>query len=112
MAGKQSLEKNNREALFNKHRKSLLNQVNLWYIKDKFAIKTDFSENQALLDYLMVDTMSSTNCEIDDFINRRLLGALGDAHIDIVELKSMQIKYRAINNYYYTAPTWQPNVEW
>lgn len=112
MAGRDNLFNNDRQTLFNKHNDSLINQVDLWYINDKFAIKTEYKEEKALQDYLLKELYKNDDCEITDFLNKKLRGALGDENIDIVNLKTMQTKYRDINNYYYTAPTWQSPTDW
>ena len=111
MAGQQNIFEYDKQALFNKHNESLINQVDLWYINDKFAIKTEYKEEKALQDYLLKEMFTTKNCEIIDFLNKKLRGALGDENIDIVNLKTMQTKYRDINNYYYSAATYE-KVEW
>ena len=112
MAGQQNIFDYNQEALFIKHSKSLMNQVELWYINDKFAIETEYKEEKALRDYLLQDMYKTNDCEVLKFIDKKLKGALGDENIDIVNLKTMQTKYRDINNYYYTAPVWSETVDW
>lgn len=107
MAGRDNIFKNDRQTLFNKHNDSLINQVDLWYINDKFAIKTEYKEEKALQDYLLKEMFATKNCETIDFLNKKLRGALGDENIDIVNLKTMQTKYRDINNYYYSAATYE-----
>ena len=84
-----------------------MNQVELWYINDKFAVKTEYKKKKALQDYLLKEMYSTKNCEVIDFLNKKLRGALGDENIDIVNLKTMQTKYRDINNYYYSAATYE-----
>ena len=111
MAGRDNIFKNDRQTLFNKHNDSLINQVDLWYINDKFTIKTEYKEEKALQDYLLKKMFAAKNCEIIDFLNKKLRGALGDENIDIVNLKTMQTKYRDINNYYYTAANYE-KIEW
>lgn len=111
MAGQHNIFDNNQKNLFNKHNKSLMNQVELWYINDKFAVKTEYKEKKALQDYLLKEMYSTKNCEVIDFLNKKLRGALGDEDIDIVSLKTMQTKYRDINNYYYSATNYE-RVEW
>ena len=111
MVGQENIFEYNKKTLFNKHNKSLINQVDLWYINDKFAIKTEYKEEKALQDYLLKEMFATKNCEIIDFLNKKLRGALGDENIDIVNLKTMQTKYRDINNYYYSAANYE-KVEW
>ena len=107
MAGKQNQFENNQETLFNKHNKLLMNDVDLWYINDKFAIKTEYNENTAMYNYLMKDLYQTSDCELIKFINRKLRGVLEEDDIDIVDLKTMQLKYRDINNFYYTAANYE-----
>lgn len=111
MAGQHNIFDNNQENLFNKHNKSLMNQVDLWYINDKFAIKTEYKEEKALHEYLLKEMYKTDDCEVIDFLNKKLRGALGDEDIDIVSLKTMQTKYRDINNYYYSAANYE-DVQW
>lgn len=111
MAGQQNIFYNNQENLFNEHNKMLMNQVDLWYMEDKFAVKTKYNKNKTLLSYLFKEVYKTDNCELIKFINKKLRGALGDENIDIVDLKTMQTKYRDINNYYYTASNYE-KVEW
>ena len=111
MAGQENIFEYDKQTLFNKHNKRLINQVDLWYINDKFAIKTEYREEKALQDYLLKEMFATKNCEIIDFLNKKLRGALGDENIDIVDLKTMQTKYRDINNYYYSAANYE-KVEW
>ena len=111
MAGQDNIFKNDKQTLFKKHNKSLMNQVELWYINDKFAVKTEYKEEKTLQDYLLKEMYSTKNCEVIDFLNKKLRGALGDENIDIVNLKTMQTKYRDINNYYYSAANYE-KVEW
>lgn len=111
MAGQQNIFEYDKQTLFNKHNKSLIKQVELWYINDKFAIKTEYKEEKTLQDYLLKEMYSTKNCEVIDFLNKKLRGALGDENIDIVNLKTMQTKYRDINNYYYTAANYE-KIEW
>ncbi len=111
MSGQHNIFENNQENLFNKHNGNLINQVELWYIKDKFAIKTEYTEEKALYEYLLKEVYKTDNCEVIKFLNKKLRGALGDENIDIVDLNTMQTKYRDINNYYYSAANYE-DVQW
>lgn len=107
MAGKQNQFENNQETLFNKHNKLLMNDVDLWYINDKFAIKTEYNENIAMYNYLMKELYQTSDCELIKFLNKKLRGALGDENIKIVNLHNMETQYSDINNYYYTAANYE-----
>lgn len=109
--GQHSIFKNDRNTLFNKHNTLLMKQVDLEYLSDKFAVKKEIKETDLIHNYLLKEVYKTDNCEVLDFLNKKLNGALGDENIDIVNLKSMQIKYRDINNYYYTSTNYE-EVEW
>ena len=91
MAGKQNQFENNQETLFNKHNKMLMNQVDLWYINDKFAVKTEYNESTAMYNYLMAELYKSDDCEVIKAIERRLKGETKNSCIHIVELLDMGI---------------------
>jgi len=104
--GQHQIYNTDRRSLFNKHNNLLMKQVDLEYLSDKFAVKKEYKETDLIHNYLLKEVYKTDNCEVLDFLNKKLRGALGDENIDIVNLKSMQIKYRDINNYYYTSPSW------
>jgi hypothetical protein len=107
LAGQHNIFENSRENLFNQHNKRLIKQVDLWYIQDKFAIETEYKEEKALHEYLLKEMYKTDDCEVLDFLNKKLRGALGDENVDVVDLQTMQIKYRDINNYYYSAANYE-----
>ena len=78
-------------------------------MQEHFAIKTNYNETEALQAYLYTDLYSTSlkDCELYDFVDKSIRGALGDENIDIVDLKTMQVKYRDINNYYYSAANYE-----
>ena len=77
MAGKQQIFDYNQENLLNKYNKCLIKQVDLWYIEDKFAIKTEYKEDKALHDYLMVEMLKTDNCEtISSLTKNKLDGGI------------------------------------
>jgi hypothetical protein len=106
LAGQHNIKENNQQNLFNKHNGLLMHQLDLWYIQDKLAIKTEYKEEEAVYNYLLKEVYKTENCEVINFLNKKLNGALGDENVDLVNLQSLQIKYRDINNYYYTSPIW------
>ncbi len=69
MAGQQNLFENNQENLFNKHNKCLIKQVDMWYIKEKFAIETEYDEKKALHEYLFKEMYKTDNCEVIEYLN-------------------------------------------
>ncbi len=103
MAGQHSIKDFNKNKLFNDYNNKLMCQVDKQYTSDKFATKKTVSELELIQNYLLKQVYETKNCEVIDFLNKKLRGALGDENIDIVNLQTMQTKYRDINNYYYTA---------
>ena len=112
MAGQVQIQKYNQESLYDYHSDKLLKQADLYYLKEKFALKTEYDELKTIHSYLLKDVLCTENCEIITFLNKKLRGALGDENIDIVDLKTMQTRYRDINNYYVNEKfSWTDN-EW
>jgi len=110
MAGQQQIKKYNREAILQQSSKDLLEQADLYYLKEKFAIKTKYDELKSLHKLLLKEALCTKNCEIKNFLDKKLRGALTDDNIEVVDLKTLQTKYRDINNYYYNEPfTWTKN---
>ena len=111
MSGQVQILEINKGSLFEKFSNTLLKQADLLYLKEKFAIQSEQSQSKAFHAYLMQEVLCTYDCEIITFLNKKLRGALGDENIDIVNLKTMQTKYRDINNYYYSAANYE-KVEW
>ena len=111
MAGQQQIKKYNREAILQESSKNLLEQADLYYLKEKFAIKTKYDELKTIHNFMLKETLCTKNCEIKNFLDKKLRGALTEDNIDIVDLKTLQTKYRDINNYYYYSEpfTWTKN---
>ena len=112
MSGQVQLKKYDQESLYDYHSEKLLKQADLYYMQNKFALKTEYDELKTIHSYLLQDILCTDECEIINFLNKKLRGALGDENIDIVDLKTMQTKYRDINNYYVNEKfSWTDN-EW
>ena len=109
MAGQVQIKDYNALTLLDKYQKKLECQVKNWYMQEHFAVKTNYNETEALQAYLYIDlyTNSLSNCELYKFVDKGIRGALGDENINIVDLKTMQTKYRDINNYFYTAANYE-----
>lgn len=113
MAGQVQIKTLDRESIYQEKSKDLLKQADLYFLKEKFAIETEYNELKTIHSYLIKEILCTEECEIINFLNKKLRGALGDENIKIAELKTLQTKYRDINNYYYTQPfSWEDNVEW
>jgi len=100
--GQQNLFDYNQKTLFTKHSKSLINQVEMWYINDKFAITTDYKEEKALMNYLLQDLFKTNDCELMEAIDRKLKESLCED-----DSKNYEAKNRIINNYYYTVANYE-----
>ena len=112
MSGQVQIKQYNQESLYDYHSDKLLKQADLYYMQKKFALKTDYNELETIHSYLLQDMLCTDSCEIITFLNKKLRGALGDENIDIVDLKTMQTRYRDINNYYVNEKfSWTDN-EW
>ena len=107
MSGQIQILEINKDSLFEKFSNTLLKQADLLYLKEKFAIKTKYSQFKAFYAYLMQEVLCTDDCEIIIFLNKKLRGALGDENIEIVNLPELKTKYRDINNYYYTSANYE-----
>lgn len=107
MAGQQQLKKYNQRSLQEKHNNSFLKGVEQYYQKNFFALNVEYNELKTIHSFILKDVLCDDNCEIVNFLNKKLRGALGCENIDIVDLKTMQTKYRDINNYYYSSANYE-----
>ena len=111
MSGQQQILVLNQESLFEKFAKENLKQADLYYAEKKFKVGEGMDELKTLHAYILKDVLCEDDCEIVKFLDKKLRGALGDENLELVELKSLQPKYRDINNYYYTQPfSWEESV--
>ena len=107
MSGQVQILEINKDSLFEKFSNILLKQADLLYLKEKFAIQSEYSQSKAFHAYLMQEVLCTDDCEIIKFLNKKLRGALKDENIEIVNLPELKTKYRDINNYYYTAANYE-----
>lgn len=107
MSGQVQILEINKDSLFEKFSNTLLKQADLLYLKEKFAIQSEYSQSKAFHAYLMQEVLCTDDCEIIAFLNKKLRGALKDENIEIVNLPELKTKYRDINNYYYTAANYE-----
>ena len=112
MSGQVQILEINKDSLFEKFSNTLLKQADLLYLKEKFAIQSEYNQSKAFHAYLMQEVLCTDDCEIITFLNKKLRGALGDENIEIVNLPELKTKYRDINNYYTYNQNWTPKVEW
>ena len=107
MSGQVQILEINKDSLFEKFSNTLLKQADLLYLKEKFAIQSEYSQSKVFHAYLMQEVLCTDDCEIIKFLNKKLRGALKDENIEIVNLPELKTKYRDINNYYYTAANYE-----
>lgn len=104
MRGQRQLDIYDQSSLYENFEKELNKETDCYYLFEKFRIGKPIDESKILHAYLYKSVLKNNNCEVVKFIHKQLVGALTDENVDVVDLKTMQIKYRDINNYYYTQP--------
>jgi hypothetical protein len=104
MSGQIQIETLDQESLHTDFYNEELKQANNYYLFEKFRIGKGMDEVKTLHSYLYKNMLCNDNCEVAKFIDKQIRGALTDENVDVVDLKTMQTKYRDINNYYYTQP--------
>lgn len=99
--GQQQIKTHDQNSLYQKYSKTLIRQADLSFAEKHFKIK-GYDRINFLKSYLFSEILCEDNCEIVNFLNKKLRGALGNENIELVKLKTMQTKYQDINNYYTT----------
>lgn len=112
MSGQRQLNIYDQSSLYENFAKELNTQTDCYYLFEKFRIGKDIDESKTLHAYLYKSMLQNNNCEVAKFIDKQIRGALTDENVDVVDLKTMQTKYRDINNYYYTQPFQWENASW
>ncbi len=111
MGGQIQIKTLDQESLYDSFYEEELLQANNYYLFEKFRIGKGMDETKTLHAYLYKNMLCNDNCEVVKFIDKQIRGALTDENIDVVDLKTMQTKYRDINNYYYTQPfSWEQSL--
>lgn len=104
MSGQIQIEALDQQSLYWQFYKEELKQADDYLLFEKFRVGNGADKIKTKHASLYKNMLCNDNCEIVKFIDKQLRGALTDENIDIVDLKTMQTKYRDINNYYYTQP--------
>lgn len=104
MSGQIQIETLDQQSLYWQFYKEELKQADDYFLFEKFRIGDGEDKVKTLHASLYKNMLCNDNCEIVKFIGKQLRGVLTDENVDIVDLKTMQTKYRDINNYYYTQP--------
>ena len=112
MAGQQQTVDYNRESLIQLHDKNIMQESKTYYNDKYYKVKPVYNGDKFLHSLLLSKALCNEDCELKKFLDKRLRGALGDENIEIVSLKTMQTKYRDINNYYSESFEWEDEVKW
>jgi hypothetical protein len=112
MGGQRQLYDYDQESLYINFAEEELKQADSYYLFEKFRIGKGMDEAKTLHAYLYKNMLYNPNCEVAKFIDKQIRGALTDENVDVVDLKTMQTKYRDINNYYYTQPFEWDTASW
>jgi len=94
--------------------KKSLKQADKMFNYNHFRMGGKVSKSKIKGINLLIETLRNDNCEVQEFFDKKLRGALDDDNIEIVDLKTVQTKYRDITNNYYTTNepfSWTQN-EW
>jgi len=106
------IQKYNQEELYFKFEKDLFKQADDFYIQKHFKIGNTRNIDKLKLLILLKDVMASDNCIVSEFIEKKLRGALENDNIEVVDLETVQSKYRNITNNYYNSSefVWDSNI--
>ena len=92
---------------------TLLRESDLYYLEKHFKLSTKYNKDKFLYAQLYQEILCTDDCEILNWVDKKVRGALENEDIEIVELKSLQTKKRdiTINNYYNNEALYEL-VEW
>ena len=114
MAGQVQILEINKDSLFEKFSNTLLKQADLLYLKEKFAIQSEYSQSKAFHAYLMQEVLCTDDCEIITFLNKKLAGKdIKSRNKKEQEKAKIAEEYeQVVNNYYiYNNDVWE-ETEW
>lgn len=94
--GQQSLLTLTQDNYIFKFEKELKKQADLLYLKEKFALETEYSKNKTMHAYLMIETLDNCECEISNWIHLKLLGMLENVKLDKKKNKLIPLKFSAV----------------
>ena len=92
---------------------TLLREADLYYLEEIFMLETRYNKDKFLHAQLYKDILCTDDCEVLNWVDKKIRGALECEDIEIVDLKSLQTKKRdiTINNYYNLENDWT-NISW
>lgn len=103
MAGQEQIKQYNQYTLLNKHQEKLKTQVKNWYLKEHFALTTEFNEIEAIHSYLFSSVYSTDNCELKKFIDKGIKGLLGKEKIKPIKLPEVEEQEEVHNHFHVEA---------
>jgi len=88
-------------------------QADLYYLNEHFKIESNFDKDKFLYAQLYKDVLCTDDCEVLNWVDKKIRGALENEDIEVVDLKSLQTKKRdiTINNYYNLEANYE-DVQW
>ena len=109
----QQINRLSAEKYLEKAQETLKKQADLYYLEEHFRIESKYNRLKFIHAQLYRDILCTDNCEILNWVDKKLRGALEDEDIEVVDLKSLQTNKRdiIINNYYNTEAEYE-SVEW
>lgn len=116
MAGQVQLNTANQDYYYDKSSEMMLKQADLYYIKEHFAVNSNFDKYKFIHSQLMTEVLCDDDCEIVNFIYKKLTGQLVEkkkkkkaSPSQCLEDDSANI---TINNYYNLSNEWENPVSW
>lgn len=113
--GQQSLLTLTQDNYVFKFENELIKQADLLYLKEKFALETEYNKNKALHAYLMIETLDNCECELVNWVHLKLSGMLENVRLDKKTNKLVPLKYTAvqiINQTFNKSNDLWESVEW
>ena len=92
---------------------TLIREADLYYLEEIFMLETKYNKDKFLHAQLYKDILCTDDCEVLNWVDRKIRGALECEDIEVVDLKSLQTNKRdiTINNYYNLENDWT-NISW
>jgi len=115
MAGQVQLNTANQDYYYNKSAEMMLKQADLYYMKEHFAITSNFDKYKFMHSQLMTEVLCDDDCEIVNFIYKKLTGQLVHKKKKKKFSPSQCLEDSqniTINNYYNVNPEWENTVDW
>jgi hypothetical protein len=116
MSGQQQILVLNQESLFEKFAKENLRQADLYYAEKKFKVGEGMDELKALHSYILKDVLCEDDCEIVNFLYKRITGQLECSkrrkNKSVLKHIEDNDNITVINNYYTQPFEWTETPSW